>query len=183
MAGPIPNQANFGSFVPTTNVWEMSQIQSIDINSPEFKDLLVRLYQNINNISSALNIKDSAYYSQQEFINGQLFFPNPSFPSSATQSQQYRQVFRKVINFGALPNAGVKSVAHGITVNSRFSFTRIYATATNSTQTSFIPIPFASPVLNENIKLEVTNTNITITTAIDYSTYTTTYVIVEFLKL
>jgi hypothetical protein len=93
-----------------------------------------------------------------------------------------RQVFRTVVNFGALPNAASTSVAHNIVVTSGYSLTRLYGAATNNTQTSFIPLPFSSSTLNENIKLEMTNTNIVITTAIDYSAYTKTYVVVEYIK-
>jgi hypothetical protein len=182
MAGRDSNVSNFGSFVPTTNVWDVSSLYEIDVTSDEFKELLVRLYQNLNLISLNLNIKDTGYYDLQQFVNGQLYFQNPSLSSLTPQSPTYRQVYRLVVNFGALPNAGSKSVAHNISVTSGFSFTRIYATATKNDQTSFIPIPFASPILNENIKLEVTNTNVTITTAIDYSAYTITYVVLEYLK-
>lgn len=181
MAGPDSNVFNVGSFVPTTNIWDVSRLYEIDVTSDEFKELLVRLYQNINLISLNLNIKDTGYYVLQQFVNGQLYFPNPSLDSTTPQSPTYRQVYRLVVNFGALPNAGVKSVAHNIAVTPNFSFTRIYATSTKNDQTSFIPIPFASPVLNENIKIEVTNTDVTITTAIDYSAYTITYVVLEWI--
>jgi hypothetical protein len=185
MANPL--QSNVGSFIGTTNVWDVQKIKSVDVNSDEFKELLVRLYQNVNNIVLALNIKDVGYYSIPEFLNGQLFFPNPTLSISNAQSHAYRQVFRTVVNFGALPNAGAKSVAHNIDINtalpSNFSFTRIYGAASNGTsQTSFIPLPFSSPTLNQNIKLTVDNVNVNITTAIDYSSYVTTYVIVEYIK-
>ena len=182
MAGPIPNQSNFGAFVPTTNVWDVSQIFSTEVDSPEFKELIVRLYQNINNIAMVLNIKDSAYYTLEEFLNGQIFFPNPALNSTTPQSPTFRQVFRKIVNFGTLPNNGSTSVAHNITITSGYSFTRIYATSTNNTQTSFIPIPFASPTDAENIKLEVTNTDVIITTAADMTAYTKTYVVLEYIK-
>jgi len=180
-------QTNTGSFVPLTNIWDVQRLQEVDVKSEEFKELLVRLYQNINNICLALNIKDVGYYTLSEFLNGQLFFPNPSLSSSTSQSPTYRQVFRTVVNFGALPNAGAKSVAHNIPITpatpTTYSFTRIYGAASNgATQTSFIPLPFSSSTLNQNIKLEVTNTNVVITTAIDYSSYTNTYVVLEYLK-
>lgn len=182
MAGPISSQSNFGAFVPTTNVWDVSRIYETDISSPEFKELIVRLYQNINNIALVLNIKDSGYYVQEEFLNGQLFFPNPSLNSTTAQSPTYRQAFRKVINFGTLPNATSTSVAHNINITSGYSFTKIYGASTNNTQTSFIPLPFSSPTLNQNIKLEVTNTDVIVTTGIDMTSYTTTYIILEYIK-
>jgi hypothetical protein len=169
-----------GLFIPTTNVWDVSPINNAAGLSPDLKELLVRLYQNINNISLAINLKDTGYYDQQQFVNGQKYFPNPALTSSSSQTPVYRPVTRKVINFGALPNAASKSVAHGLTVTADWSFTRIYGTATNPS-TSFIPIPFASPTLNQIIKLEVDATNVIITTAIDQTAYTICYVVLEYL--
>lgn len=178
---PITNpNMNTGSFIATTNVWDVSQLYDIDVNSQDFKELLVRLYQNLNNMVLILNTKDTGIYSQSEFINSQQFFP--STISSTNQESNYRTVYRKVINFGALPNAGAKSVAHNIPVDERYSLTRLYASATNPVAPfSLIPIPFASPVLNENIKIEMTGTNITITTGIDRTAYTICYVIAEYI--
>lgn len=182
MAGPFSSQSNPGAFVPSTNIWDVSALYSTEVTSPEFKELLVRLYQNINNICIALNIKDTGYYVLEEFVNGQLFFPNPALTSKTSQSPSYRQDFRKVINFGMLPNNSTRSVPHGITITSGFSFTRIYATATNSTATSFIPIPYASNTPGEDIELNVDSTMVNITTGSDRTAYTITYVILEYIK-
>src|SRR5690242_3898762 len=100
---------NNGLFVPTSFVWDIGRLQEVDVNSPEFKDLLVRLYQNIARIATTLNLKDSAYYYTGEFVNGQLYFPNPALSSLTTETARYRQVTRFVMDFGALPNTGVKS--------------------------------------------------------------------------
>lgn len=169
-----------GLFVPTTNIWDADEIYAVDVTSLAFKELLVRLYQNMNYISLALNLKDSGYYNLTEFMNSQLFFPL-SLTSDSTEPQ-FRQVYRLVVNFGALPNAGTKSVAHNLTIGTTWSFTRIYGCASKSDRTDFIPLPYASSTLNKNIELHVTATNVVITTAIDYSAYDTTYVIVEYLK-
>ncbi len=182
MASSYNSQANPGLFVPTTNIWDVQQLYSTDVNSEEFKELLVRLYQNINNISMALNLKDTGYYTIQEFLNGQVFFPDPALSSTTSQTPTYRQVFRTTVNFETLPNAASKSVAHNIAITSGYSFTRIYGAATNTARTSFIPLPFASPTLNQNIKLEATATNVVITTAIDYTAYTVCYIVLEYIK-
>lgn len=184
MADPLVS--NVGSFVPTTNIWDVQQIYSTDVNSAEFKELLVRLYQNINNISMALNIKDVGYYPIEEFLNGQLFFPSPNLDPNTTEGTPFRQVFRTVVDFGTLSNNGVTSIPHNINIDtitpSEYSFTRIYGAASKPDQTSFIPIPYSSTILAENISLSVTNTDIVITTAQDYSDYTICYIIVEYIK-
>lgn len=188
MAGPISSQSNFGAFVPTTNIWDVSRVQSVEINSAEFRELLVRLYQNINNISLILNLKDTGYYVLSEFINGQLMFPNPSLNSTTAQAPSYRQVFRKVVNFGTLPNNTTISVAHGLEISivppvTTYSFTRIYGAASTTDQTSFIPLPYASSVdIPHNIEVSVDNTNVNITTGSDYSAYTITYIVLEYIK-
>jgi hypothetical protein len=174
--------SNFGSFVPTTNVWDVSQIYQVDVTSPEFKELLVRLYQNVNLIATVLNTKDTGYYDVLEFVNGQIYFPDPALNSTSSTSPSYRQVFRTVVNFGALPNTGSKSVAHNIPdINDGVTFTRIYATASDTTDFDYIPIPYAS-VSGDDVELSVDATNVTITTASDRTAFNITYVVLEYLK-
>lgn len=182
MAASYGPQSNPGLFVPITNIWDPSTLYSLDINSPEFKELLVRLYQNINSISTALNLKDSAYYVETEFLSGQLFFPNPALSSTTTQIPVFRGGFRKVINFGALPNTGTISQPHGLMITNTYSFTRIYGAATDQVNMSAVPIPYATTVPGDEIELWVDAVNVNIRTASDYSLYTVTYVILEYIK-
>src|SRR5579859_3046186 len=100
----MPLNQEVGLFVPTTNVWDTGQIYEANIDNPQLVELLVRLYQNINVVAIALNLKDSGLYFQQEFINGQTFFPNPANSSATELNPSPRQVYRQVIDFGALPN-------------------------------------------------------------------------------
>jgi hypothetical protein len=177
---------NIGAFLPTTNVWDINdELQQLEVD-PKLKELLVRLYQNINNVSLMVNIKDTGYYDLNEFVNGQLFFPNLTYndPSSTNYPLQnaYRQVYRRVINFGPLPAAGTKTVAHGITFTSTLSLTRMYGAATDPVGQTVIPLPFASPVLVQNIKLYADNTNVVITVGQDYSAYTICYVVMEYIR-
>jgi hypothetical protein len=171
-----------GSFVPTTNIWDPNELYDVDVNSPQFKELLVRLYQNINLICLALNTKDSAYYDTMEFVNGQLFFSNPALNSSTDTVPELRQAFRMVVNFGALPNTGVTAVAHGITTTSSTLFTRIYATASDTAGRNYIPIPYASPTLVNNIELSVDAVNVTITTGSNRSNFNNCIVVLEYLQ-
>lgn len=174
--------ANYqGSFVPTTNVWDVAQLYEVDVNSREFKELLVRLYQNLNVMSVVINNKDSALYTTQEFVNGQLFFQNPALTSQTTSTPALRQVIRLVINFGALPNTGTKSVAHGLTINNSYTFTRIYGCASDTTGLNYIPLPYASPTLVNNIELRVNSTNVVVTTGSNRSNFNVCYIILEYL--
>lgn len=176
------NATQYGSFVATSNVWDVSEIYSTEITSPEFKELLVRLYQNINNISISLNTRDAGYYDTQEFVNGQILFPNPSLNSTSSTTATFRQIYRKVINFGALPNTGTKSVAHGIICTTATTFTRIYATASDTTGLTYLPIPYADAAGIDNIQLDVDATNVNITTASDRTNYNICYVVLEYVQ-
>lgn len=170
-------QNNTGLFVPSTNVWDIQSLQENKDVSPALKEVLVRLYQNINSIELALNLKDSGYYQNYEFLNGQQFFSD-----STNTDITGRQVFRTVVVFGALPNATLKTVPHGIGFTNGCSITRVYGTATDNVAMNYIPLPYASPTLNKNIELSIDRTNVTITTGIDMTAYTITYVIVEYVK-
>jgi len=176
---------DFGVYVPTTDVWDTSQIQSLKDESEQLKELLIRLYQNLNRLSTAANLKGSAIYDIQEFVDGSSWFQTTANTTdNPSSSSVYRPERRLVINFGALPNTGTKSVAHKIPCTTSTSFTRIYATATNPVSTfSYIPIPYSSTVsVNDNIELYVDGTNVNITTAADYSAYTICYVVLEYLQ-
>ena len=114
MAYNIEQQINTGSYVPTTNIWDVAQLYEVDVNSPEFKELLVRLYQNINNIALVLNTKSTGYYIEEQFVSGKLFF-NPASNDPTLR----RPGFIKTINMGPL-GAGVTAIDHGIGVTSTF---------------------------------------------------------------
>ena len=172
-----------GSFVQTTQIW----------GNEDDKALLVRLYQNVNQIALILNTKSTGAYYLQEFVIGDLFFPNPT----TTQEPTERQVSRIVVNFGALPSAGTKSVPHNLNPAQQWTFTKIYGCANNPTLfttpptafgavptgMNYIPLPYVSVRdATGDLELSVDQVNVNITTGgTDYSNWTITYVILEWL--
>ncbi len=178
---PLQDADQYGAFIQTTQVWDVAQLLEVDVTSDAFKELLVRLYQQINNVANILNIKDTGQYQLSEFVNGQVYFSNPATTVASGEPLEDRQVMRKVINFGALPNTGTKAVAHGITCTIKTSFTRIYACASDPAG-NYIPIPYASPTDANEIELKVDGTNVTIITGSNRTNFTITYVILEYLQ-
>lgn len=173
-------QNNTGLFIPTTNIYEIDSIQDQGLDKELIKNILVHLYQDMCNVAVALNLKDSAYYFDQEFMNGQVLFPNPGINNP---NYAGRQIFRTVVNFGALPNTTTKSFPHSIRVTNSTTFTRIYATASNPMTFSYLPIPYSSTTsVANNIEISVDSTNVNITTGTNRSAYTTTYVVLEYVK-
>lgn len=153
-------------------IWDPA-IEKLDETS---REIFARLFQNINVMLRAINDKETAIYNTQEIVNSQTFF-------SITATNSPRSVTRKVINFGALPNAGTTNVAHGITTNANVIFTRIIGCATDPAAQIYLPLPFSSPVGNQNILVSVNNTNVTITTAINYAAYNICYIVLEYIKV
>jgi len=174
---------NLGAFIETNFIWDVQNIQETDVNSPEFKELLVRLYQNLGKMATILNVKDSGIYDVEEFVNGQLWFANPANNSSTVAVADLRQDMRLVINYAeALPNAGVVDIPHGLSVTAKTTFTRIYAVANDVTNLEYIPIPYASASGTSNIEISVDDENVYITTASNRSTFTITYIVLEYLQ-
>lgn len=137
------------------------------------------LIEYLKNISNAVNIREIGWFLQEELLSGRQFFPGTT---SSPDDQQFRSVFRKVVDFGALPNMALKQVPHGISTISSTSLVQLYGAATQPPNINYIPIPFSSPILNENIKITMDATNINITTAIDYSAYTICYISVHYIQ-
>lgn len=171
-----------GSFIQTTQVWDISQIYELNANSPEFKEFLVLLYQQLNQVATVLNTKDSGFYDTSEFVNSCLLFPNPILNSSSTTTPTYRQIQRKIVNFGPLPNTGTQSQPHGITVTSATSFLKIYGAASDQTGLNYIPLPYASNAAGSSIELSVSSNNVTIITGSNRSNFTIVYIVLEYVQ-
>ena len=183
-------QTSTGSYVPTTFILDVAQLYSVDVTKPEFKELLVRLYQNINLMCNVLNLKDTGMYLTQELVNSQSWFQNPSLTSSTPQVPEYRQNYRYVMNFGPLPKmATTISQPHGLTFSDQVTFTRIYGTATDDAaigtgNPAGLPIPYASATaIADQLELWIDDTNINIASGgTDYSAFNAV-VVIEYLKL
>lgn len=146
---------------------------SIDF-PPDPEQLRVVLSDNYKKTANIMNTKEGGLYLTQEIASFiQYFTPDNPLVN--------RNGYRKVVDFGALPNTATKSVAHGITFDSNSTMTRIYATATNPTTPSYIPIPYASTT-GADIELWADGTNVNIRTNSNWSTYTRCYVVLEWLK-
>lgn len=181
----MPDQ---GLFLPTTEIIDVESLRGEKISDDQLREALIRIVQAFNDSNIAVNLKDTGMYPLEEYVNGQTFFPDPALSSLTAQAPEFRQVFRKVINFGALPDGALtKSINHFITIDvvtqPLITFTRIYGCASDLTAPEYIPIPYVEPtaVVN-NIEITVNATQVTINTGIDQSRFTTCYVVLEFLK-
>lgn len=173
--------SQFSVEIATTAILDADVLGQVDVTSPEFKELLVRLGYFINDMVHALNKKETGYYPLQEYACSNRIFPNPAFTSASSNSQQDRPVFRTTLNFGVLGNAVTKSVPHNITVTSGLVWTRIAAVATDTTGLTGLPIPYVDPTaLANGIGINVDATNVNITTGSNRTNYNICLVVLEY---
>lgn len=162
-------QTGFDNFLPE------------DIILPEDdkeKNLVLTDY--FKNMVPLLNAKEIGIYNDLEILNGETWF-------NTANRQNRRNGYRTVVDFGVLPNATVKSVAHNITVASTTSFTHIYATATDPTAVFPAIFSVSIPYVNvatpgDDIEINVDDTNVNIrTSTANWTGFTTCYVVLEYL--
>ena len=138
-----------------------------------FHGQLTDLYKRIAN---SVNTRQLGFYFTQETSAGQEFFV-------ANDPQNRRYVYRSVIDFGALPNTGTTTVAHNISFDSDYRLTHLYGASTDPVNLLYIPLPYASPTLANNIELSLDGTNVIVTTGSNRSAFTTTYIVAEYVKV
>lgn len=177
------------SLIPTTQVWDTSQVQNAEGVDKPTKELLIRMYQNLANMANAINYKDTGLYGTDELLTGKLYFPKPGLTSESTKTPNMRSVIRKVFNWintngglNTLPNAATDFIVHGIAFDVNTILINIYGAATDPAAIKLIPLPFVADA-GSNIALWADATNIYINTgATDRRNYTIAYIVIEYLK-
>jgi len=174
----------YGSNLGTTRKFNEQRLRAANINSEQFKDIIAELGNAFNDILLQLNLKETGYYPLDEFLTNQQFFIDPSLDgyTSNTQTPEFRPVFRTTVNVGQLANTGSVTAAHNIDLTASVIGTRLYGVASNTAKTSFIPIPYVTNTLTEQIKLEVNGTNVVVTSYDDKTAYTNCVVVFEYMK-
>ncbi len=119
------------------------------------------LVENLKKISNAVNIREIGFYLDEELLSGKQFIPTTAMSgSNSSNSQQFRTIFRKVINVSPLA-PGANTFPHGITFDINFTLIDMWVAATNST--TFI----AQVITNASVTMDATNINITSPGAFD----------------
>lgn len=135
------------------------------------KDLRYALNDIYQSIASTVNTKEGALYVPIEKLTSGQYF-------TSGNPQLNRAVYRMVVDFGALPNAGTKSVAHNISGwDSNYRLTRAYGAATDPIGIEALPVP------NDGIFLKNNATDVTVTTTANFSAFTESTIVLEFTKV
>lgn len=93
-----------------------------------------------------------------------------------------KDIYRKVVDLGALPNATTKNVAHGITGISEW--VKIEGVANNTTDGSAysLPIVYDPDNATNNTRMSVTSENVVLVTKTDRSAFDACYAILYYTK-
>ena len=87
-----------------------------------------------------------------------------------------RDVMRKVVEIGALPNNTTKNVAHEISDLDTIVSLKGYAKSSSY----ILPLPYVAAVSNSAVEVYADDTNISLLTGIDRTEYTESYIIVDY---
>lgn len=122
--------------------------------------------------ANAINSREIARYGTSETITGQKFYfsDDPGTP---------RETVRKVLEISSLPNTTTTAYPHDIDVTSSTIFTRIFGVAMVA-GSSYLPLPHSASGGNY-IQLEVTATDLEITTGADRTSYSAK-IILEYIR-
>lgn len=164
MASPSfrPN-STFDNFIP----------ENITIPE-EIDELRTFLKSTLEEHARLINRKDTGQYDRLEVQ------ANQTFPGATIQEK--RDVFRIIIDCGALPNNATKTVAHGITSFSNIIGTRVYGTATRP-NSQILPLPFVDVAEGAgNVQVYINTVDVVIATTSDRTPYTQTWVVIEYYR-
>lgn len=140
-------------------------------------ELAERFPKVYTDISYRLNTKEIGIYPLQETVTGQQFF-------TSGDPQNFRGVFRLVIEIGAIAAGATSSAAHGITGFSTLTFTHIYGTViTDGATFNKLPIPYVSTTaVNEQVQVDADDTDYRIINGAGADNITSGILILEYLK-
>jgi len=161
------------TFLPT---FSLGNYVEEDVTLPDDPNELKRIIKEyLENHAKLINRKDTGSYEEVEQLCNQQYF------GATPQSKNY--VYRKVINTGALLNAAPTAVNHllngGAAVPNTWLFTRVYGFALDPATPIWIPLPNGGI---HDCSVQVTATQVIITPTVNLAAFTTSYVVLEYLK-
>ena len=162
-----------------------SYVPVYDVIPDKWEEARPFVVEQLKKISQAVNVREIGFFLDEEVLSGKAFIPSTTQLANGQTNQQFRQVLRKVIDFGPLPNGviPVKSVPHGINIDSNFTLIFLNGAASNPTTLQYLPLPYATPpTINANILLNMDAMNVNIVTNVNVSAFTRCFVTIEYLQ-
>ncbi len=171
MSSPLSSQ-QLESYVPV-----------YDVAPKDWEEARPFIVEQLKRLANAVNIREIGWFLDEELLSGKAFIPGLNNVASLGTTQQFRTILRKVIDFGPLPNAGTKSVPHGIVFDNNFTLIELWASATDPVNFIAFTLNFADPnnILN-SVYVNMDQNNINIVTGVDFSAFTRCFVFIEYIQ-
>ena len=145
-----------------------------DTMPDDWADAKATLVENLKKMTNVINTKErGTMFLEQIISGGQLF-------GTTASAQQPRTIYRTVVNFGGLPNATTTTVPHNINIDVNFTLVDLFISATNPTALTSFSLKYWSQDATEDILISLTSTNIVVKTLTDYSAFTRSIVVIEY---
>lgn len=173
MTFPTNASQQFESYVPVYDV--------IPANWEDARQFLTEMLKRYGN---GINQREMGFFIDDEVLAGKFFIPTAAMSQGkqSTNSQQFRSVFRTVVNFGALPNAGLKTAPHNITFDSNFSLVNLWLAATDPVNLLAFGLSYWANSQAGSIILNMDSSTVRVTTTSNYSTYTRCFIVIEYIQ-
>lgn len=150
-----------------------------DVVPDKWEDARPFLVEALKRISYAVNVREIGSFVEEEVLTGIQFIPGVNATPEEVPNE-FRDVLRIVIDCGALPNATTLTIPHGINYDANFSLVNLYLSATDPIGLTSFSVQYWS-IAGGDITVSLDATNVIITTGSDYSAYTTSYAIIEYM--
>jgi hypothetical protein len=167
--------------IPQDSQTYESYVPVYDVVPAQWEQARPIIVEQLKRLANAVNLREIGWFLDEELLSGKAFIPGVNNTSAGQTGQNFRSVFRKVIDFGALPDNTSKSVPHGIVVDANFSLTDFFGVSVDPLVPQGLPIPYVS-VAGLIVQLDINSTNIIITTNSAFSRFTRTYITVEYIQ-
>lgn len=109
--------------------------------------------------------------SSSSVNEGTYYYDGGNYSTTETETGKLwtdgKMIYRKVVDFGALPNATTKNTAHGISTIE----TLINVSGIATSGTSYYPLPAPRLTANLGVAVSLSGTNISIVTGTNWSGY------------
>lgn len=106
-----------------------SYVAVYDAVPQKWEDARPFIVEQFKNVSNAVNIREIGWFLEEELLSGKQFIPPSNISGS---SQQYRTIFRKVVDVSPLVAGLNPGVSHGITFDVNFTLIDLWVAGTNS---------------------------------------------------
>lgn len=166
---PIDSQV-LESFVPV-----------YDAIPEKWEDARPFVVEQLKKLANGINVREIGFFLDEELLSGKSFIPGINNALDGETSQQFRNILRKVVDCGALPNAGLKQVPHGIFIDSNFTLIDLFGAATDPVNLLSFDLGHAAAPPNQ-VEIYLDATYINIVTGTNRSAYTRTYIVIEYIQ-